>query len=135
MKDGCILGFMPLHDMVELRQLEGHWLTFFDFPWNQPVDEIKVGVVVVGVMMVRSVCCVLCYAWCCVQGWHGSEWRRCDANVHTVHIGVQHCQRSFHLATAKCVSVHVSASFGNRGWWSRYLRIPQSPVCCPLFSC
>jgi hypothetical protein len=59
MKDGCILGFMPLHDMVELRQLEGHWLTFFDFPWNQPVDEIKVGVC----------CCggddggVLCCAW------------------------------------------------------------------------
>jgi hypothetical protein len=57
MKDGCILGFMPLHDMVELRQLEGHWLTFFDFPWNQPVDEIKVGVVVVGV----EVCCIV---WC-----------------------------------------------------------------------
>jgi hypothetical protein len=48
MKDGCILGFMPLHDMVELRQLEGHWLTFFDFPWNQPVDEIKVGVCCCG---------------------------------------------------------------------------------------
>jgi hypothetical protein len=58
MKDGCILGFMPLHDMVELRQLEGHWLTFFDFPWDQPVDEIKVGVVVAEWWR----CAVLCGA-------------------------------------------------------------------------
>lgn len=42
MKDGCILGFMPLHDMVELRALESQWLTFFGAPWNQPVDQIKV---------------------------------------------------------------------------------------------
>jgi hypothetical protein len=70
MKDGCILGFMPLHDMVELRQLEGHWLTFFDFPWNQPVDEIKVGVVVVGVMMVGSLCrAVLCVVLCAGVAW------------------------------------------------------------------
>lgn len=42
LKDGCILAFMPLHDMVELRALESNWLTFFDPPWNQPVDQIKV---------------------------------------------------------------------------------------------
>jgi hypothetical protein len=82
MKDGCILGFMPLHDMVELRQLEGHWLTFFDFPWNQPVDEIKVGVCCcggddggVGVPCCAVLCCavlccaVLCCAVCWVVGW------------------------------------------------------------------
>jgi hypothetical protein len=41
LKDECILAYSPLHDMVELRELEAEWLTFFDFPWNQPVDKIK----------------------------------------------------------------------------------------------
>jgi hypothetical protein len=41
LKDKCILAYMPLHDMVELRALESNWLTFFDWPWNQPTDQIK----------------------------------------------------------------------------------------------
>jgi hypothetical protein len=41
LKHECILAFMPLHDMVELRALEVNWLTFFAWPWNQPVDQIK----------------------------------------------------------------------------------------------
>jgi hypothetical protein len=41
MKDDCILAYSPLHDMVELRELEAKWLTFLDFPWNQPTDQIK----------------------------------------------------------------------------------------------
>jgi hypothetical protein len=27
--------------MVELRALQTNWLTFFDWPWNQPTDQIK----------------------------------------------------------------------------------------------
>ena len=41
LKHECILAYMPLHDMVELRALETNWLTFFDYPWNQPTDQIK----------------------------------------------------------------------------------------------
>ena len=41
LKHRAILAYMPLHDMVELRALEAQWLTFFDMPWNQPVDQIK----------------------------------------------------------------------------------------------
>jgi hypothetical protein len=41
LKDECILAYAPLHDMVELRELEAEWITFFDFPWNQPVDKVK----------------------------------------------------------------------------------------------
>lgn len=37
----CILGFFPLHDIVELKLLEQHWFKIFDFPWNTKVDEIK----------------------------------------------------------------------------------------------
>lgn len=41
MKDECILAYNPLHDMVELRDLESEWLTLVDYPWNQPVEKIK----------------------------------------------------------------------------------------------
>ncbi len=40
-KDECLLAYSPLHDMVELRDLEAEWLTFLDWPWNQPVDKVK----------------------------------------------------------------------------------------------
>lgn len=40
-KDDCILAYTPLHDMVELTALEGRWLAFLQWPWNQPVDDIK----------------------------------------------------------------------------------------------
>mmetsp|Transcript_16135 Transcript_16135/g.35740 ORF Transcript_16135/g.35740 Transcript_16135/m.35740 type:complete len:809 (-) Transcript_16135:1244-3670(-) len=39
--DKCLLAYMPLHDMVELRALESNWLTFFSFPWSQPCDQVK----------------------------------------------------------------------------------------------
>ena len=41
MQDNCLVGFFPLHDHVELRELERSWLQFFQWPWNQPVDQIK----------------------------------------------------------------------------------------------
>lgn len=41
LKDECVLAYNPLHDMVDLRRLEEHWVVMFQFPWNQPVDEIK----------------------------------------------------------------------------------------------
>jgi hypothetical protein len=28
-KDGCLLSFFPLHDIVELRELEAKWLRFW----------------------------------------------------------------------------------------------------------
>mmetsp|Transcript_21081 Transcript_21081/g.21777 ORF Transcript_21081/g.21777 Transcript_21081/m.21777 type:complete len:758 (+) Transcript_21081:44-2317(+) len=41
MKDNCLLGFYPLHDHVELTKLQKNWLQMFQWPWNQPIDEIK----------------------------------------------------------------------------------------------
>jgi hypothetical protein len=41
LQDKCVVGFFPLHDHVELHELELKWLQFFQWPWNQPVNEIK----------------------------------------------------------------------------------------------
>ncbi|CAM9680880.1 unnamed protein product [Chrysoparadoxa australica] len=41
MTKGCILGFYPLHEKVELRELEQHWLNFFQAPWKQPISAVK----------------------------------------------------------------------------------------------
>jgi hypothetical protein len=41
LKDKCIIGFFPLHDHVELIPLESSWLQLLQFPWNQPVDNVK----------------------------------------------------------------------------------------------
>mmetsp|Transcript_14786 Transcript_14786/g.24494 ORF Transcript_14786/g.24494 Transcript_14786/m.24494 type:complete len:764 (+) Transcript_14786:92-2383(+) len=41
LQDQCMVGFFPLHDHVELQELELKWLQFFQWPWNQPVNEIK----------------------------------------------------------------------------------------------
>ena len=35
------MGFFPLHDMVELMELENRWLRFVQFPWKQKVDDVK----------------------------------------------------------------------------------------------
>lgn len=40
-KDDCILAYFPLHDLVELRELEYSWLLFLQWPWNQPTDKIR----------------------------------------------------------------------------------------------
>lgn len=40
-KDQCVLAYGPLHDMVELRDLESLWVTFFAWPWEQPFDQVK----------------------------------------------------------------------------------------------
>ena len=40
-KEGALLGFFPLHDHVELHTLEEKWLQLFQFPWNQPTDDVK----------------------------------------------------------------------------------------------
>jgi anoctamin-10/anoctamin-7 len=36
-----IEAFFPLHDLVELRELEEKWLVFFQLPWRQNVDAVK----------------------------------------------------------------------------------------------
>jgi hypothetical protein len=41
LKEECILGYFPLHDIVELRLLQSQWLTIFAAPYNQPYDLIK----------------------------------------------------------------------------------------------
>lgn len=41
MKEKCMLGFFPLHDLVELRHLEEKWLRMIQAPWNQHVDVVK----------------------------------------------------------------------------------------------
>lgn len=40
-KDKNILGFFPIHDLVELRELEEKWLRFCQPPWKQHVDSVK----------------------------------------------------------------------------------------------
>lgn len=40
-KDKCILSYTPLHDMVELREIESEWISLVDWPWNQPLDKIR----------------------------------------------------------------------------------------------
>jgi hypothetical protein len=41
MRDKCMLGFFPLHDMVELKGLEEKWLRLLQPPWKQHVDVVK----------------------------------------------------------------------------------------------
>lgn len=41
LKEECILGYFPLHDIVELRLLQSKWLTVFSAPYNQPYDMIR----------------------------------------------------------------------------------------------
>ena len=33
-KEKCILAYFPLHDYVELRELEQKWLKFWELPWK-----------------------------------------------------------------------------------------------------
>jgi len=40
-KKKCLLSFFPLHDLVELRELEEKWLRFCQVPWKQRVDSAK----------------------------------------------------------------------------------------------
>lgn len=40
-KDKCILSYNPLHDMVELREIESEWISLLDWPWNQPLDKVR----------------------------------------------------------------------------------------------
>lgn len=40
-KDGCMIAFFPLHDVVELRELEEKWLRLCQPPWLQHVDLVK----------------------------------------------------------------------------------------------
>lgn len=40
-KDGCMIAFFPLHDAVELRELEEKWLRICQPPWLQHVDIVK----------------------------------------------------------------------------------------------
>ncbi|CAM9653012.1 unnamed protein product, partial [Phaeothamnion confervicola] len=40
-KNKCVMAFFPLHDKVEMRSLQLKWLRFFQWPWNQPIDDVK----------------------------------------------------------------------------------------------
>lgn len=40
-KERCLLGYFPLHDMVELKTVEERWLRFFQPPWKQHVDVVR----------------------------------------------------------------------------------------------
>ncbi|CAM9350095.1 unnamed protein product [Choristocarpus tenellus] len=40
-KSKCVMAFFPLHDKIELRALQFRWLNYFQFPWNQPIDDVK----------------------------------------------------------------------------------------------
>lgn len=40
-KNKAIIGFFPLHDIVEIKILEERWLRFFQPPWLQHVDVVK----------------------------------------------------------------------------------------------
>jgi hypothetical protein len=37
----AVLSFFPLHDRMELLQLQEKWLQFCQFPWDQPIEEVK----------------------------------------------------------------------------------------------
>ena len=41
LREECVLGYFPLHDLLELPELEKKWLLLFQFPWNQNVDAVK----------------------------------------------------------------------------------------------
>jgi hypothetical protein len=41
LKKNCVDAYFPLHDLVELRELEKIWLLFFQAPWNQNVGAVK----------------------------------------------------------------------------------------------
>jgi hypothetical protein len=40
-KEGCILDFFPIHDEVELRDLESRWFVFWQKPKDTPVGLVK----------------------------------------------------------------------------------------------
>jgi anoctamin-10/anoctamin-7 len=40
-KDKCMISFFPLHDVVELRELEEKWLRLCQPPWLQHTDLVK----------------------------------------------------------------------------------------------
>lgn len=39
--DNSIIGYFPIHDIVELRTLEEKWLRYVQAPWKQRVDIVK----------------------------------------------------------------------------------------------
>ncbi len=41
LKEKCLLAFIPLHDIVEKRNLQHMWLMYNQAPWNQPVEDVK----------------------------------------------------------------------------------------------
>lgn len=40
-KDKAMIAFFPLHDAVELRELEERWMRMCELPWKQNVDCVK----------------------------------------------------------------------------------------------
>jgi hypothetical protein len=41
LKHKCIVALMPMHDLVDVYNLQLHWLTFFTPPWKQPNTLIR----------------------------------------------------------------------------------------------
>lgn len=40
-RDSCMMTFFPIHDAVELRELEEKWVRMCELPWKQRVDIVK----------------------------------------------------------------------------------------------
>lgn len=40
-RDKCMITFFPIHDAVELRELEEKWVRMCELPWKQHVDIVK----------------------------------------------------------------------------------------------
>ncbi len=40
-EDGAILGFFPIHDEVDLGQVETKWFIFWQWPSQAPIDHVK----------------------------------------------------------------------------------------------
>ena len=41
LKHKCIVALMPMHDLVDVYNLQLNWLTFFTPPWKQPNTLIR----------------------------------------------------------------------------------------------
>jgi hypothetical protein len=40
-KDNCLMTVFPLHDAVELREVEERWMRICELPWRQNIEHVK----------------------------------------------------------------------------------------------
>lgn len=41
LQEGGIIGSFPIHDKLEVLNLQDKWLVFWQWPWDQPIDDVK----------------------------------------------------------------------------------------------